>query len=70
MKAVMDTNVLISALFWRGAPYRCLLAAEAGLYELVISDEIVDELKGVLSEKFRLSKPEIEESVGAIRKIG
>jgi predicted nucleic acid-binding protein len=64
LKAVLDTNVLVSALFWRGIPYRCLLAAEADLYELVISDEIVDELAKVLVEKLRLTKGEAEESVG------
>lgn len=70
MKALLDTSVLVSALFWRGAPYRCLLAAEAGLYELVISGEIVDELAKELVNKFRLTKKETEEAVGAIRKIG
>ncbi len=70
VKAVLDTNVLVSALFWRGTPYRCLLVAEAGLYELVISDEILDELEKVLAKKFRLSKGEVEEAVGVIQKIG
>ena len=31
MRAVLDTNVLISGLLWRGAPHECLLSAEAGL---------------------------------------
>jgi putative PIN family toxin of toxin-antitoxin system len=70
LKAVLDTNVLVSALFWRGIHYRCLLAAEADFYELVISDEIMDELTKVLVEKLRLTKGEVEESVGVIRKIG
>jgi predicted nucleic acid-binding protein len=33
MRAVLDTNVLISRLLWRGARHECLLSAEAGLYE-------------------------------------
>jgi len=44
-KAVLDTNILVSALFWRGAPYRCLVAADAGLYHLIISEPIMDELE-------------------------
>ena len=47
-----------------------LLAAGAGLYELVISDEILDELAKVLVKKLRLTKEEAEESIGIIRKIG
>ena len=70
MKAVMDTNVLVSALFWRGAPFRCLLAAKAGLYDLVFSEEILVELKRVLVEKFRLSNDEAEESLSFIRELG
>lgn len=27
MRAVLDTNVVLSALLWRGAPYRVLEAA-------------------------------------------
>ncbi len=70
MKAVFDTNVLVSALFWRGTPYRCLLAAEAGLFELVVSSEILDELVNVLERKFLLTNEEVAESVQLIRKIG
>ena len=39
---VLDTNILVSALLWRGAPYRCLLAVQAGLVDLVISPPIWD----------------------------
>lgn len=38
MRAVLDTNVLISGLFWKGAPHRCLLAAEGKLFDLVLSE--------------------------------
>ena len=52
MRAVLDTNVLLSGLFWRGAPYECLLAAEAGLYELILANEILEELRDKLVTKF------------------
>jgi predicted nucleic acid-binding protein len=36
MRAVLDENVLISGLLWPGIPQLCILAADAGLYELVV----------------------------------
>ncbi len=37
LKVVFDTNILVSGHFWKGPPYRCLLAVEAGLATLVLS---------------------------------
>jgi putative PIN family toxin of toxin-antitoxin system len=59
-KVVFDTNILISAHFWKGPPHRCLLAAEARLVVLVLSDPIVSELREKLSAKFALSAAEVE----------
>ena len=70
VKAVLDTNVIVSGLFWRGTPHRCLLAARSGLYELVISDEILEELANILLRKFHLTDKEVKDSVQFIRKIG
>lgn len=53
MKAVVDTNVLISALlFPGGAPDRVLRAALRGHYDLVLSPFIIQELARVLERKF------------------
>jgi predicted nucleic acid-binding protein len=52
MRAVLGTNVLISGLFWRGIPHRCILAAEARLYELVCAKEFLDELREKLIDTF------------------
>lgn len=65
--AVLDTNIIISGLFWRGAPYRCLLAALAGLFEFIITEDILDELNSVLEIKFHLSRDERERSTRYIR---
>jgi putative PIN family toxin of toxin-antitoxin system len=59
-KVIFDTNILISAHFWKGPPYRCLLAAEARLVALVLSDPIVSELREKLTAKFALSAAEVE----------
>lgn len=53
MKAVLDTNVLISALLFPGrAPDRVFRAALRGHYEMVVSPFIIQELARVLEEKF------------------
>jgi putative PIN family toxin of toxin-antitoxin system len=70
VKAVLDTNVLVSALLYQGTPHRILLAAEQGLYELVISEEMLRELERVLLQKFRLASEETQEAIQMLRAIG
>ena len=67
MRVVLDTNILVSALLWRGAPYRCFLALQAGLADLIVSPPILEELKAVLVTKFRHSVAEADEAVELIR---
>mgnify|MGYP001609976202 FL=1 len=67
MKVVFDTNIFISGLMWRGAPYRCLLASLAGLVELVVSPPILDELRRTLSTKFGFTDEEVEQVMSAVR---
>lgn len=43
MKIVLDTNVLISAVFFGGLPFQILQAWQEGNVELVTSSEIMDE---------------------------
>ena len=68
MRAVLDTNVLISGLLWRGAPHECLLLAEASLYELVLAESIFDELRDKLIHKFGSSTDEAEEILIGLRR--
>lgn len=67
MRAVFDTNILVSAVFWRGAPYRCLLAAQAGIVELMLSEPILSEYQRVLTEKFHLTAKQVEDNLAAMR---
>ncbi|MBI5855728.1 MAG: putative toxin-antitoxin system toxin component, PIN family [Nitrospirae bacterium] len=69
MKAVFDTNILISAVLWRGASYRCLLAAQAGLVELSLSEPILAEFRRVLTGKFRLAAEQVEETLLTVREM-
>lgn len=48
VRAVVDTNVLISGLFWRGAPHVLLGDARAGRLSLVTSPALLAELAEVI----------------------
>ena|SRR5690348_14157510 len=50
MKAVVDTNVVISGIFWKGPPFRVLEAWQKQLFRLVISAAILEEYRRVLAE--------------------
>ncbi len=43
MRAVLDTNVLISGVFFAGGAYEILKAWSDGRFELVLSEEILEE---------------------------
>ena len=47
LKVVMDTNVFISGVFFNGPPYQILNAWQSGEFELVVSQEILDEYQRV-----------------------
>ena len=47
MKVVIDTNVFVSGVFFKGPPYEILKAWRAGGFELAISQEIFDEYQRV-----------------------
>ena len=50
MKVVFDTNVVISASFWRGAPFDCLAAWAQGRCEAVVSPALLAEYQETLEE--------------------
>lgn len=66
-KVVFDTNVLVSGHFWKGPPYRCLVAAEAGLVLLVLSTAITSELREKLIEKFGVPAAETEAVIDRLK---
>jgi putative PIN family toxin of toxin-antitoxin system len=47
-KVVSDTNILISAIVFRGKPREVLEAAIKGKIQIVLTENIIKELKGVL----------------------
>jgi len=48
VRAVLDTNVLLSALLWRGAPHELLEQIRAGTLILISSPALLAELSNVL----------------------
>ena len=68
MRAVLDVNVLISAVLSpTGTPARLLLAWQAGAFELIVSPALLDELQRALAyPKLRRLIPVAEaEALGA-----
>jgi putative PIN family toxin of toxin-antitoxin system len=59
VRLVLDTNVLISALFWPGQPHRIWTAARAGTVTSITSEDLLRELRDVLTRQtgpFKLTK--------------
>ena len=54
IKAVLDTNVLISGIFWKGPPFEILEAWQKRRFLLVISPPILDEYRRVLDDMTKL----------------
>ena len=59
IQVVLDTNVIISGLVFFGPPRLILKHVIEGDIKLCISEEIIDEVKGVLEEKKFNYTPEI-----------
>lgn len=63
MKAVLDTNVIISALFWGGAPRRVVDLAAERRFQAVTCPELLHELAAVLSDDFGVPRERVEMAV-------
>lgn len=59
LKVVMDTNVFVSGVFFSGPPYQILQAWQSGGFELVISQEILEEYRRV-GEILAEERPKID----------
>ncbi len=61
LRIVADTNIYISALFWRGNPYKFIHWCYEGKAKLVVSRKIIDELDRILltDEKFMMAQEDV-----------
>ena len=48
MRVVVDTNTVISALFWGGVPWQVYSAALSEQYTLLTTEALINELRSVL----------------------
>lgn len=70
MRLVLDTNVLISAVVFGGAPRDVLETVLTGAHRLVLSPAILRELRDVLTgSKFRYPDAVADEIGAALREI-
>lgn len=72
MRAVIDTNVLISAIFWPGKPKQLLNQVRRGKITFITSEILLAELKEVLTREdkpFKLSKEEADRVLMSIRQL-
>lgn len=53
LRVTLDTNIYVSGLNYSGNPYQMLELARAKKVLVAVSDDILDEVKRVLQEKFR-----------------
>ena len=51
MRVVVDTNTVVSALLWRGSPYRLFQAVNDDRISLYTSRVLLDEFEDVLSRR-------------------
>ena len=61
--AVFDTNILFSAVGWKGVPFQCVELARAGTVEGVTCQEILDELAEKLETKLSFSPDHVVETI-------
>ena len=70
MRIVIDTNVLISAIFWTGKPKQLLNHVRRERITFVTSNQLLDELREILirqDKPFHLPDNEADQVVEALR---
>lgn len=60
MIVVLDTNILISGIFWKyGNPRKIIDEWRAGVIEIAISEDTLEELVTVLKKEFEMNEEDI-----------
>ena len=63
IKAVIDTNIFISAVFWEGVPKKIVSSALSKSFVGITSKEILQELEGKLLNKFHFPQEQTQNYV-------
>lgn len=67
MKVVFDTNILIAAFLTEGLCSGLLIRTRKHDFDLILSDDIIREFKGVLTKKLKISSSDISEITDIIK---
>lgn len=67
MRVVLDNNVFISWIFWKGTPHEIIKLAEKNEFEISTTTEILKELFGVLKRK--KFKPLLKEGKTTLKEV-
>jgi putative PIN family toxin of toxin-antitoxin system len=70
MRAVLDTNVLISAVISTGVPHEVVVAGYEGQYQIVVSSATVSEFRTTLQkypDRFGLDEDDIQTEVETVQ---
>jgi len=70
IRAVIDTNVIISSIFWKGVPHEVVREGILGRYALLTSIEILDETVDKLRNKFQFPEERIQELIDLLMTCG
>ncbi|MCC6457132.1 MAG: putative toxin-antitoxin system toxin component, PIN family [Caldilineaceae bacterium] len=67
IRAVIDTNIIVSAFFWGGLPRAALNAARTKRCRMITTENLIDELKDVISRpRFVKRLAQIGETVDSL----
>ncbi len=66
IRATVDTTVFVSALNFGGVPNEVLNQCQADAFTLCLSQSIIDELHGVLIDRFEWTEEDLEEALDPI----
>ena len=72
MRVVIDTNIVISAIFWAGRPKRLLNSVRRGELTFLTSETLLAELKEVLTSEdrpFRLGESDANRIIDHLKDI-
>ncbi|MBI3032204.1 putative toxin-antitoxin system toxin component, PIN family [Candidatus Woesearchaeota archaeon] len=67
IRIVVDTNILISSIFWNGDPYKIVQLCLDSELQIIISNEIIAETTRVLKRDFHLEETEIHDILECIK---
>lgn len=70
MRAVLDTNVLISGVIATGVPHELMVEGFSGTYQIVVSVETLTEFRETLlkyPDRFHMDEEEVQGEVETIR---